>query len=101
LAGPFQGQGPSGLEQLDAALAEADVLVCSTGAPQALVRADAARAAQQLRHQRPQLFIDISVPRNIEPAVGALEHVYLYNLDDLDALRGRAPRPARTGQPGS
>ncbi|MGH7442064.1 MAG: hypothetical protein ACREKE_05255, partial [bacterium] len=46
----------------------------------------AARKAQEGRHQRPQLFIDISVPRNIEPSVGTLENIYLYNLDDLDSL---------------
>ncbi|HTB23442.1 MAG TPA: glutamyl-tRNA reductase [bacterium] len=101
LANRYKGRA-LGLERLDAALAEADVLVCSTGAPQALVRVDAARAAQQARHQQPQLFIDISVPRNIEPAVGALEHVYLYNLDDLDALaaehRGRRETASREAE---
>jgi glutamyl-tRNA reductase len=91
-----------GLDELDAALAEPDVLVCSTGAPQPLVRLEAAQAAQQARHQKPQLFIDISVPRNIEPSVGTLEHVYLYNLDDLDALaaehRGKREEASREAE---
>jgi glutamyl-tRNA reductase len=85
LARRFKGQA-LGLDGLDAALAGPDILVCSTGAPQALVRAAAVQAAQQARHQRPQLLIDISVPRNIEAAAGALDNVYLYHLDDLDSL---------------
>lgn len=101
LARRYKGRA-LGLDGLGAALAEADVLVCSTSAPQPLVRAEAAQAAQQARHQRPQLFIDISVPRNIEPAVGELEHVYLYNLDDLDALaaehRGRREEASREAE---
>ena len=101
LARRYKGRA-LGLDELGAALTEADVLVCSTSAPQPLVRAEAAQAAQQARHQRPQLFIDISVPRNIEPGVGDLEHVYLYNLDDLDALaaehRGRREEASREAE---
>lgn len=101
LARRFKGRAFP-LDGLDSALAEADVLVCSTGAPQALVRFGAAEAAQRARHQKPQLFIDISVPRNIEPAIGALEHIYLYNLDDLDSLaaehRGRREQAAREAE---
>jgi glutamyl-tRNA reductase len=101
LARRYKGRA-LGLDELGAGLAEADVLVCSTAAPQPLVRAEAAQAAQQARQQRPQLFIDISVPRNIEASVGDLEHVYLYNLDDLDALaaehRGRRETASREAE---
>ena len=38
------------------------------------------------RHNRPLLLIDLSVPRNIDPAVAALQDVSLYNIDDLEAL---------------
>ncbi len=101
LARRFKGKA-AGLDDLEGVLAEADVLVCSTGAPRALVGPDLAAAAQARRHRRPQLFIDISVPRNIDPAVGALENVYLYNLDDLDTLasehRGRREQAAREAE---
>jgi glutamyl-tRNA reductase len=40
----------------------------------------------KLRHHRPLLLIDIAVPRDIDPAVNFLENVYLYNIDDLQAI---------------
>jgi len=94
LAKRFKGQA-HGLDALPSLLAAADVVLCSSGAPDYLLRAPEVEAALAERG-RPQLLIDISVPRNIDPAVASLEAAYLYNLDDLDRLAGehRAKRLA-------
>ena len=87
LAKRFQGDA-AGLDELPGGLVHADVVVCSSGAPDFLIRPADLEKAQALRHRKPQMLIDISVPRNIDPAVGSLQNVYLYNLDDLDQLAG-------------
>ena len=85
LAKRFHGEA-CGLDELDRCLAASDVVLCSSGAPNFLIGPAQAAAALQARDLKPQLLIDISVPRNIDPAVAELEHAYLYNLDDLDQL---------------
>ncbi len=84
---------------LDGALAQADVVVSSTGSPEPLI--DAARIGRVLRARRyrPIFLIDIAVPRDIDPSVGRVEHVYLYNIDDLQGaveatMTGRAAHVA-------
>jgi glutamyl-tRNA reductase len=85
LARRFNGTA-CGLDELDACLTGADVVVCSSGAPEYLIHPAAVQAALDARKGKPQLLVDISVPRNIDPAVAGLEQAYLYNLDDLDSL---------------
>jgi glutamyl-tRNA reductase len=70
-------------ERLDEHLVAADVVVSSTGAPHAIITRQRFEPLLRLRRYRPVFFIDIALPRDIEPAVGELENVYLYNLDDL------------------
>ncbi|MBI4396989.1 MAG: glutamyl-tRNA reductase [Elusimicrobia bacterium] len=85
LARRFQGEAAP-YDRLQAELAKADVVLCSTGAPDyVLKRAEVAGVMHQ-RREKPLFLIDISVPRNIEPAVHHLENVYLYNIDDLQSL---------------
>jgi len=68
------------------AMAEADIVIVSTASPNALLhRIDIQRVMDTRRH-RPLFLIDISVPRNIEPAVHTLDNVFLYNIDDLEAI---------------
>jgi glutamyl-tRNA reductase len=67
-------------------LASVDILLCSTGAPEHVVRAPETRNALKSRKKGPLLFIDISVPRNIDPAVAELEQGFLFDIDDLDAV---------------
>jgi glutamyl-tRNA reductase len=69
--------------QHEARLAEFDIVVGSTAAPETVVSAPAVTAAMHRRPARPLFFIDLALPRDIDPAVATLENVFLYNLDDL------------------
>jgi len=69
-----------------AALREVDVLLCSTSAPRPVVTLDRVRAAVAGRRARPLCILDIAVPRDVEPTVGTLHNVFLYDLDDLRAV---------------
>jgi glutamyl-tRNA reductase len=64
-------------------LADYDIVVGSTAAPEAVVHAASVAAALARRRARPLLFLDLALPRDIAPEVADLENVYLYNLDDL------------------
>ncbi|HEY4305685.1 MAG TPA: glutamyl-tRNA reductase [Gemmatimonadaceae bacterium] len=68
------------------ALGNVDVLVCSTAAPHAVVNVEHVRPALATRGDRPLCILDIAMPRDVEPAVGELANVFLYNLDDLQAV---------------
>ena len=84
LAGRWGGQALT-FEQLPAALAWADMVISSTGAPHPVISAAVVRAALAQRTDRPLVLVDIAVPRDIDPAAGALPGVRLYDLDDLHA----------------
>ncbi len=71
---------------LDDYLPQADIVISSTSAPHAVVRAAAMRRAMELRRGRPVLLVDIAMPRDIEPAAGEIKDVYLYHLDDLQRV---------------
>src|SRR6476660_6409407 len=68
---------------------DVDVVIAATSSPESLLTRDDADNLMRSRHHRPLLLIDLSVPRNIDPAVGGLEHVALYNIDDLEAVARR------------
>lgn len=68
------------------ALAEVDLLICSTAAPHAIVTAPHVAGALTSRGDRPLCILDIALPRDVERAVAALANVYLYDLDDLQAV---------------
>ena len=69
-----------------ASLAEVDVLVCSTAAPRPVVDVHHVKPALEARGDRPLCILDIALPRDVESAVGKLANVFLYNLDDLQAV---------------
>jgi glutamyl-tRNA reductase len=69
--------------QHEGRLSEFDIVVGSTAAPETVVSAHATTAAMKHRPARPLFFIDLALPRDIDPAVAGLENVFLYNLDDL------------------
>jgi len=74
---------PLPLEGVAGALADFDIAVCSTAAPTAVVTGAMVAAAMHRRPVQPFFFIDIAMPRNIDPGVAELPNVFLYNLDDL------------------
>lgn len=74
------------LSEVDAHLAEADVVITSTASAEALVRAPAVKAALKARRHQPMFMVDLAVPRDIDPAVGRLDDVYLYTVDDLQGI---------------
>jgi glutamyl-tRNA reductase len=73
-------------DALTAQLARADVVICSTGASDYVITPAMARAAQDARRNRPAFFIDISVPRNVDPAVGEIGNLFVFDVDDLEAV---------------
>jgi glutamyl-tRNA reductase len=81
-------------ELREARLGEFDVVVGSTAAPDTVISAAAVALAIRRRPARPLFFIDLALPRDIEPAVAEIENVFLYNLDDLAKIaeRNRAAR---------
>jgi len=73
-------------EELPELLLKADMVLSSTGAGLPLIDKAMVSLAMKRRKSRPLFFIDIAVPRDIEPAVNSIENVYLYDIDDLKAL---------------
>jgi glutamyl-tRNA reductase len=67
-------------------MAEVDVVICSTAAPQAVITPAHTREMMEKRMGRSLFLIDIAIPRNVDPAVNAIDNVYLYNLDDLQRI---------------
>jgi glutamyl-tRNA reductase len=63
-----------------------DIAISSTSAPHHILDRAKLEPLMKIRKQRPLLLIDIAVPRDIDPAVNFLENVYLYNIDDLQAI---------------
>jgi glutamyl-tRNA reductase len=82
LAAAFRGTAIA-FEQLFEHLPKADIVISSTGAPGYVVnKADAARILSA-RRNRPVFFVDIAVPRDIDPLVNELDNTFVYDIDDL------------------
>ncbi len=82
------------LEEIPRHLAEADIVISSTASTTHILTANEVKQAIKIRKHRPIFMVDIAVPRDIEPAVGEFEDIYLYSVDDLneviqDNLRSR------------
>jgi glutamyl-tRNA reductase len=71
------------LEQIGEHLAHADVVVSSTGSPDIVLDA---KTVEQARRGRQLLFVDLAVPRDLDPAIHQLDGCYLYDIDDLEAI---------------
>jgi glutamyl-tRNA reductase len=68
------------------ALANADIVVTATGSSEPVLTRAGVEEAMRPRRSRPLFIIDIAVPRDVEAAVGRLDQVFLYNIDDLHAI---------------
>lgn len=67
-------------------LVDSDIVLASTAAPHPVIEAPAVQRVMPLRRYRPVFFIDIAVPRDIDPAVNDIDNAYLYDVDDLEAV---------------
>ena len=73
-------------EDLYATADQADIIITSTGAPHAIFRKEHGQQFMQRRRHRPMFFIDIAVPRDVDPAMNRVEGIFLYDIDDLQSV---------------
>ncbi|NOU52529.1 glutamyl-tRNA reductase [Pseudoalteromonas sp. JBTF-M23] len=85
LASEVQGQVIS-LAQLPQELHNADIVISSTASTLPIIGKGVVEQALKQRRNKPMLFVDIAVPRDIESQVGDLDAAYLYSVDDLQAI---------------
>lgn len=85
LAGRFGGRAV-GLDAVEPELLSADVVVASTSSQDFVLSSEQVERAMRERRGRPVFFIDIAVPRDLDPAINDLEGCYLYDIDDLEAV---------------
>ncbi len=86
-------------EGLEAELVHADVVVASTASTNYVVSREMVKRAMKLRKGRTLFFVDIAVPRNVDPKVHGIDNVYVFNVDDLEkeVARGMEARHAELG----
>lgn len=75
-----------GFDMLAAELAQADIVISSTDAPHAILRETDLAPAMADRPDRPMVIVDISVPRDVDPAVGRIPGIALFDIDDLERV---------------
>ena len=85
LAAQF-GATAHGLDELEALLADADVVITSIAGDTPILTLDLMSRVLRDRRHRPLFVIDIGVPRNADPAIDAIDNLYRYDLDDLGAV---------------
>lgn len=74
------------LDELETLLPSTDILISSTGANGYVLRKEHLQEIDRLRKGKPMILVDIAVPRDIDPAVGELDGVFLYDIDDLQGI---------------
>jgi len=85
LASKF-GSHPISFEEIDSYLVEADIVITSTASSGFILTKDRVKGIIRKRRNRPLFFIDIAVPRDVEPEVNDLNNIYLYDIDDLKGI---------------
>jgi len=85
LAEPFGGRVIP-LDQLYESASQADIVISSTSAPQAIFKLEHGQAFLRRRRNQPMFFIDLAVPRDVDPAMGELEGIFVYDIDDLEQI---------------
>jgi glutamyl-tRNA reductase len=73
-------------QDLSGSLGQADIVITATGSTLPILERPQVAAVMRHRRNRPLFLIDIALPRDVDPAVGDLESVFLYNIDDLQAI---------------
>jgi glutamyl-tRNA reductase len=82
LAGKFNGEAIR-FEELYNTADRADIVITSTGAPHAIFRREHGELFMARRKNRPMFFIDIAVPRDVDPEMNKLDGIFVYDIDDL------------------
>jgi len=72
--------------EMKQAASQADIVITSTGAPMPIFRREDGQAFLHRRKNRPMFFIDIAVPRDVDPEMNRLEGIFLYDIDDLQQV---------------
>ncbi len=85
LAKRFQGHAVS-FDELLSQLELVDIIISSTGAPTTILHREEVRSVMRSRRNKPLFFIDIAVPRDLDPQLNELDNVYLYDIDDLSSV---------------
>ncbi len=87
LARKFDGEAVP-FEKLYETVEKADIIISSTGAPHAIFRKEHGEHFLKVRKNRPMFFIDIAVPRDIDPKLNDLDGIFVYDIDDLQQVVG-------------
>jgi glutamyl-tRNA reductase len=74
------------MEQLYEAASQADIVISSTSAPHAIFKLEHGQVFLRRRRNQPMFFIDLAVPRDVDPAMGDLEGIFVYDIDDLEQI---------------
>ena len=82
LAKRFDGKAVR-FEEIPDCLQIVDIIIGSTGSPDLVVRRNQVKKVMRIRKNRPLFFIDIAVPRDIDPEINKLHNAYIYDIDDL------------------
>jgi len=77
---------PVSLEEIGSQLSDVDIVIASTGSPDHLITRSLVKKSLRKRRNRPIFFVDIAVPRDVQPEVNDLNNVYLYDIDDLKGV---------------
>jgi glutamyl-tRNA reductase len=85
LAAEFEGKAVP-FDEFSHYLPQVDIILTSTGAPNFILGHRKVEEVIRLRKNKPMLFIDIAVPRDIDPKVNDIDNVYLYDVDDLQGV---------------
>jgi glutamyl-tRNA reductase len=85
MAVKYMGQAKP-MTDLECVMAEADILISSTGSSQYVITKEMMAKVEKLRHGRPMFMVDIAVPRDLDPEISELESVFLYDIDDLQDI---------------
>jgi glutamyl-tRNA reductase len=80
------GARPVSFDEIGAQLLEADIVLTSTASPEYVITYDRVKDSLRKRRNRLLFFIDIAVPRDVQPEVNDLENVYVYDIDDLKGV---------------